>query len=195
MARFIPWRSHMPYPSAFLEIQAIFACRMATPTNKPYQESVLRNTALYRILGLDWSLDPQHPVWQRFIANLGDNGAGIEDAYRVYSERYAQGLIPDYDTRRPHWGCFSYEYDIDTRVVRLHFANLDASGSGPLSSARKDARLAELREMFTHIHRAHHAAERVHGGTWLYNREEYRRLFARQFGDSARVDRPHLIAR
>lgn len=185
----------MPYPLAFLEIQVTFARIMAELSGKPFQESTLCNTALYRILGLDWSLDPRHTVWQQFIAALGDGGASFAAAYRVYSERYAQGLIPDYDTSRPHWGCFSHEYDADMRVVRLHFANLDTSGLGPLSSQRNDARLAELREMFTHIRQAHPNAERVHGGTWLYNREEYRRLFPPQFGASARVDRPHLIAR
>jgi hypothetical protein len=185
----------MPYPPAFLEIQVIFARRMGELTAKPFEEAVLRNTALYRILGLDWSLDPRHPVWQQFIAAMGDDGADSASAFRVYSDRHAQGLIPDYDTSRPHWGCFSYEYDSDARVVRLHFANLDTSGAGPLSSQRKDTRLAELRDMFAHIRQAHPDAERVHGGTWLYNREEYRRLFPPQFGDSARVDRPHLIAR
>lgn len=35
----------------------------------------------------------------------------------------------------------------------------------------------------------------MRGGTWLYNRAEYRRLFPPEYGDSARADHPHLIAR
>jgi hypothetical protein len=116
-------------------------------------------------------------------------------SFRIYSERYAQGLIPDYDTSLPYWGCFSYQYRRHTRVVRLHFANLDTSGAGPLRSQRSDARLAELREMHAHIHQAHLDAERVQGGSWLYNRKEYRRLFPPQFAESARADVPHLISR
>ena len=185
----------MPYPPAFLEIQVPFARRMAELSGRPFRESVLCNTALYRILGLDWSLDPQNPVWQQFIAALQDDGKGFAAAFRIYSERHAQDLISDYDTSRPHWGCFSYEYHSDERTIRLHFVNLDTSGAGPLSSQRKEVRLAELREMFAHIRQAHPDAERVNGGTWLYNRAEYRRLFPSQFGDSARVDHPHLIAR
>jgi hypothetical protein len=185
----------MPYPPAFLEIQILFAHKLAALSGQPLHESALRNTALYRILGLDWSLDPRHPVWQRFVGELHDDGTGFDAAYQVYTERQAQGLIPDYDTSRPHWGCFSYEYHADERAVRLHFADLDTTGAGPLSSQRKDARLAELQAMFAQIRREHPDAERVLGGTWLYNRTEYRRLFPPQYGASARVDRPHLIAR
>lgn len=185
----------MPYPVAFIEIQGAFARRMAELTAQPYPDVVLSQTALYRILGLDWSLNPQHPVWRQFVTALGDDGAGAAAAYQIYSERCAQGLIPDYDTSRPHWGCFSYEYDANERAIRLHFVNLDTSGVGPLSSARRETRLAELREMFAHIHQAHPDAERAQGGSWLYNRSEYTRLFPPQYGESARADHPHLIAR
>lgn len=185
----------MPYPPAFLAIQLTFARALATLTGQPVHEAIPRRTALYRILGLDWSLDPRDPVWQRFIQAAGDDGGDSDAAYAVYAKRYALGLVPDYDTSRPHWGCFSYEFLADTRVVRLHFANLDTSGYGPLSSQRRQARLADLREMFAAIAREHPDAERVHGGTWLYNRHEYTRLFPWEYGDSARVDHPHLIAR
>lgn len=185
----------MPYPAAFLAIQLTFARKIAALSGQPVHEAVLRRTALYRILGLDWSLDPSDPVWQGFIRAIGEDGGASDAAYRVYIERYEQGLVPDYDTSRPHWGCFSYEFDADTKVVRLHFANLDTSGYGPLSSQRREARLGDLRAMFTAIRAEHPDAERVHGGTWLYNRREYTRLFPTAYGDSARVDHPHLIAR
>lgn len=188
----------MPYPQAFIEMQLTFARTLAALTGQPVDEAILRKTALYRILGLDWSLDPTDPVWRRFIqaAETGASGADSDGAaYQVYVERYEQGQIPEYDTSRPHWGCFSYEYLPERRAVRLHFANLDTSGLGPLSSERREARLADLRAMFAVIVREHPEAERVLGGTWLYNRREYTRLFPKEYGDSARVDHPHLIAR
>ncbi len=185
----------MPYPQAFLEIQLTFARKMAELTGTPYQESVLRNTALYRILGLDWSLDPLNPVWQQFINALQDSDSESDAAYGIYRDRYTKGLVPDYDTSRPHWGCFAYEYHPDAKAIRLHFANLDTSGYGPLSHQRKEYRIAELRSLFSHVKVEHADAERVLGGTWLYNRAEYRRLFPPVYGESARVDHPHLIAR
>lgn len=72
--------SRMSYPPAFLDIQVTFARRLAELTRQPFHESVLHNTALYRILGLDWSLDQHHPVWCSFIAALREDGTGFEAA-------------------------------------------------------------------------------------------------------------------
>jgi hypothetical protein len=80
-------------------------------------------------------------------------------------------------------------------LIHLHFWNLDDSGYGPLSHQRKEARLADLRSMFTHTKRAHPDALAVHGSSWLYNLEAYRRLFPVEFALSAHTDTPHLNAR
>jgi hypothetical protein len=53
------------------------------------------------------------------------------------------------------------------------------------------ARLAELRDMFSHIHGTFPDANQVTGGSWLYNREAYTRLFPASFGASAQIDEPH----
>lgn len=185
----------MPYPQAFFDIQFTFARKMARLSGQPYHEAVLRQTALYRILGLDWSLDTSNPVWQQFIKTIDADTADTTAAYRFYSERAAQGLIPEYETSRPHWGCFSYELLAEQKAIRLHFSNLDTSGYGPLSHQRQQARLDDLRAMFQHIRQEHPDAERVKGGTWLYNRQEYCRLFPPEYGASAQVYRPALIAR
>lgn len=185
----------MPYPVAFLEIQLAFARTLARLTGQPFGSVALRNTALYRILGLDWSLNPLDPVWRSFIQAAGVDGSAVEAAYGIYTERAEQGLIPEYDSSRPHWGCFSYEYHPDSRSVRLHFANLDTSGYGPLSSQRREARMADLRALFIDVANEHPNAKRVNGGSWLYNRREYTRLFPKEYGDSARYDRPRLIGR
>jgi len=185
----------MPYPPEFINIQRTFAQHMAAITGETMRASALRTTALYRILGLDWSLNPDDPVWQRFADELREDGTGFDAAYQVYADRYATGVIPDYDTSRPHWGCFSYEYHPDERVVRLHFSNRDMSGVGPLSSQRQALRMDELRTMFAHIQREQPAAQVVRGGSWLYNRGEYQRLFPTEYARSARIDHPALIAR
>ena len=185
----------MPYPQAFFEIQLTFARKMAQLSSQPLQEAILRQTALYRILGLDWSLDPRHPVWQQFIETIDAEMDDTTAAYRYYTERAAQGFIPEYDTSRPHWGCFSYEFLDDTKAARLHFSSRDTSGSGPLSHQRQQTRRSELQAMFQAILQEHPDAECVKGGSWLYNRKEYCRLFPREYGTSAQVDPPHLIAR
>jgi len=75
--------------------------------------------------------------------------------------------------------------------VRLHFSHQDRFGLGPLSSERIAVRLAELRAKFDHIHETLPEAQQVRGGSWLYNREAYTRLFPPSFGASAEVDQPH----
>jgi hypothetical protein len=64
-----------------------------------------------------------------------------------------------------------------------------------LTSLRKEARIAELRSMFRSVKDLHPEVQSVHGGSWLYNRKEYTRLFPIEFGLSAQADKPHLIAR
>jgi hypothetical protein len=181
----------MLYPPKFFGLQLTFARKITQLTKQPYHDTVLNLTALYRILGLDWSLDPRHPVWQTYLKGLHQEGSDTDWSYQFYLERADQ--IPSYN--KPRWGCFSYEYWSERRMIHLHFANLDGSGYGPLSHQRKEARLAELWSMFMHIKRVHLDAVAVHGSSWLYNVEAYCRLFPVEFRLSARTDTPHLIAR
>lgn len=183
----------MPYPQEFFAVQLAFAHKMADLTQTPYHEAILYNTAFYRILGLDWSFDPQVARWQTYLADLQQNDADLNWTYQFYLNHLED--IPEYT--KPRWGCFAYEYEDKTQVIRMHFSGkLDSSGYGPLTSLRKGARLAELKSMFTHIQERHPQARRVHGGSWLYNRQEYIRLFPPEYGQSAHADaKPHLRAR
>jgi len=181
----------VPYPHAFFALQLTFADKIAALSGQSFQEMVLRYTAMYRILGLDWSLDPSHPVWQDYLQGMRQAPADAEWSHQVYLARCDQ--IPTHPT--PNWGCFAYTYSPEWPSVHLHFANVDTSGVGPLSHQRQQARLAELRAMFTHIKQTHPDTIEVCGGSWLYNRPAYTRLFPPEYAASAQADRPHLIAR
>lgn len=164
------------YPKTYLELQMIFARRIAELSGMSYGEALLRYTDLYSIFGLKWSEDLQ--VWQQSIADLPTGSLGIEEAYHFYAQRYNQGLISNHMPDTPHWGCFSYLYHVNRKGVDIHFADRDESGFGSLSHQRMEARLDELRAMFTHVRQEHPDAERVGGaGTWLLHRVQYRRLF------------------
>ena len=181
----------MLYPPGFFGLQLASSRKIAQLTQQSYPEAILHGTAMYRILGLDWSLDPHHPVWHSYLAGLHQEDTDTDWSYQFYLERADQ--IPSYE--EPRWGCFSNEYWSERRSIHLHFGNLDNSGYGPLSHQRKEARLEELCSMFTQIKRAHPDALAVHGSSWLYNLEAYRRLFPVEYGLSTRADTPHLIAR
>ena len=165
------------YPLEYLEIQAIFARKMATLTGIPYHESLLLNTDLQGTLGLPWSVEPTNPVWQQFVGVLKEDGTGIEQAYQIYLQRHKEGLLPELSHNEEFWGCFGYGYDPRAKSVQVHFVHNDDSGYGPLSHQRMEVRLAELRDMFTAIREVHPEAELVTGGSWLLCRTAYSRLF------------------
>ena len=184
----------MRYPRAFFAIQLEFARKMTELAQRPYLDAILHTTAFYRLLGLDWSLDASNPVWQAYCEGLKDVEEDVEWTYQFYLAHL--DAIPEYDTSMQHWGCFAHEYHEDEQRIRLHFAGaLDCSGHGPLTSLRKEARLAELSSMFRYIKERYPDLRLVQGGSWLYNRQEYTRLFPAGYGQSARADQPHLIAR
>ena len=166
---------------------------MAELSRQSLEETVLHSTAFYRILGLDWSLDPMHPVWQEYLQRLQQEQTDAEQTYRFYLQRYKD--IPKF-TDQAHWGCFAYEYNAETQAIHLHFSNQDTSGSGALSSHQRTARMSELRAMFRQIQEIHPEAVLVRGMSWLYHRESYRRLFPAAYGQSAQVvEQPYLPGR
>jgi hypothetical protein len=112
---------------------------------------VLHYTALYRILGLDWSFDRAHPVWQEYIHELQQEEKRAERTYQFYLQRYCD--IPKFSDE-PHWGCFAYEFETETHSIHLQFSNEDTSEYSALSHLRIGARREELKEMFSHIKQA-----------------------------------------
>ena len=173
------------YPKGFFEIQLTFARKVAEVTKRPFEDVVLHNTAMYRILGLDWSTDPTNPVWQNYIQALQhDIKEGAEGTYQFY---YVMSDSIPHMSEQPHWGCFAYEYLPDEHRIAIHFSNQDFTGYGPLSYQRIDVRKAELTAMFTAIRQEHSDAEIVTGGSWLYNLEAYKRLFPAEYGQSAKA--------
>ena len=180
------------YPKGFFDVQLTFARKVAEITQQSFENAVLRYTAMYRILGLDWSADPTHPLWQKYVQILQqDSKKGAEQTYQFY---YAMsGSIP-HMSEQPHWGCFAYDYLPDEHRIAIHFSNQDFTEYGALSHQRVDVRKSELKVMFTAIRQEHSDAEIVTGGSWLYNLEAYKRLFPAEYGQSAKVPKhmPYL---
>lgn len=175
------------YSQRFFEVQLIFARAVAALAHQPFSEAVLRYTALYRILNVDGQLDPTQPVWQAYVRGLGDARRDAGWTHHFYLDH--RHLAPTFNGERL-WGCFSYDYLADRRTIGLHFSHQDTSGYGPLSRQRRVVRMDELRAMFGHIKRVHPDATSVTGGSWLYNRDAYRRLFPPAYVQSARVGIP-----
>ena len=181
------------YSKPFFELQLIFAQKMADLSQQPFEQAVLESTAFYRILGLDWSFNPTHPVWQEYIQGFQQARDKVDFTYQFYLQRYDS--IEKF-SEEEHWGCFAYAYHPEHRMIHIHFSDEDRSIYGPLSRQRIDVRKAELRAMFQQILQRHPDVRVVQGGSWLYNWESYKRLFPQEFGQSAKKQaRPGLSGR
>ena len=146
------------YSKPFFELQLVFAQKIADRLHYPLEWTVLHCTALYRIFGLDWSLDPTNPIWQSYSKGLQQELDPVDYTYQFYLQRYES--IPKF-TEEEHWGCFSYSHNIEKRSIHIHFSDQDRSPYGPLSSRRVDVRKSELKAMFTVIQSRHPEAELV----------------------------------
>lgn len=180
------------YPSRYFTLQLAYAKKLASVLSKPLDETLLEYTALYKILGIPGGFDSAEPVWREAL-RLTSAADAADRLHQLYLSRL--DAIPKF-TDEPHWGCFAYEYrpvafGTHTHAIRLHFANEDASGLGALSRDRLPVRLAEVQAMFAHIAEHEPHATTVCGGSWLYNREAYRRLFPPAFTAAPAVDEPH----
>ena len=170
----------MQFGLDFLTLQAQFAERVAAVSDLPLEHTLFVYTSLPIRFGVPFpDLVETHPEWQAFLAML--RGAGdLSQAVAVFHERSRRSLLGLFPTR-PRFGCFSFEYLPEKRVVRPHFANRDAPEPGALSVARAPARMAELAAMFQSVRSRFPEARAVIGRSWLYNRQAYCRLFPPEF--------------
>lgn len=179
------------YPSPYFALQLTYAEKIATLLGRPFDDVLLEYTSIYKILGIEGDFDAGQPSWQVAL-QLAHGTDAANGLYHFYLSRL--DVIPQF-TDEPHWGCFAYNYrptyETHTHVVRLHFSNEDVSTYGALSRERMPARLAELAAMFTHIAAHEPQATTICGGSWLYHREAYRRLFPPAFTTSPIIDEPH----
>jgi hypothetical protein len=181
------------YTEPFFELQLVFAQKIADLSQQPFHEVLLYFTAFYRIFGLDWSLNPDNLVWQAYVQGLQKANDQATYTYEFYLQRYP--AIPKF-TDDEHWGCFTFEYKPELKVIKLHFSNEDKSIYSPLSHQRVTMRKTELSTMFQQIQQRYPDAAQVQGGSWLYNWEAYKRLFPPVFGQSAQQQKkPGLAGR
>lgn len=169
----------------FFRLQLRFAEAVAEQTSTPVADAVLLYTNFHRRFGLgDVSRDGVSPAWNDYaqrLAKLGthDQRAGWTQTFYTQS--------PDERAGPPEhvFGCFEFEADDETGIVRPHFYNRDTRGS--LSRARIETRRRELGAMFAYIKQRFPAARHVEGRSWLYGTEAYRRLYPEDYVQSRAV--------
>jgi len=146
---------------------------------------------LYKFTPLQWefqrySPDPDLAVWNEFVTGIGKKP--LLDWVLEFSKRRDDPKLAKNSDKKGKENtpkrCFMY--DVFGEDVDIHFDNNDKSGFGPLSKERMKERRAELKELFTIIKFKHPKAKEVHGRSWLYNLESYKRLFPESYAKSVK---------
>lgn len=160
----------------YFDVQLLFAETVVDRTSLTLSNACLKFTNLHRRFGLG-RVDSgiPSPEWTRYAAGLekcATSASRLEWTVTFFAGTRSKASVAR------SFGCFGYELLNPEPVVRIHFSNRDsADGRGPLTRAKVDRRMAELREMFQSIRVHHSSAQSVRGSSWLYNLEAYRRLF------------------
>jgi hypothetical protein len=173
----------------FFDVQLRFAEVLAPRAARPLAETVGLYTNFHRRFGLGLVRGvPTTAPWMRYAARLEalpDHASRL--AWTLECARDAVETPPPGEHR---FGCFACDPP-DDGVVSLHFANRDDDGTSPLDDRKLDRRRGELRDLFAFIRAVHPTADTVHGGSWLYHLEAYRRLFPPGYVASRRLpERP-----
>ncbi len=170
----------------YVDLQIRFAERVAQLSALPLAEALLRYTNFYRRMGFGVpGSDTPPAIWRDMVAGV-DALAHDARRDRIFHTLVAQGdgstvLLPG----RFPFGCFACEPPNAEGMVRIHFGNRVANDKvGPLHASRMGERRAELTAMFGWLANEYPGAQRVDGGSWLYNLDAYRRLFPPEFAAS-----------
>jgi hypothetical protein len=171
----------------YFDLQLRFAEAVAATAALPLSEAVLQCTDFYRRFGLGHLQGaPIAPEWKKYAAHLmtlETHEQRVAWTQACFAQSPPERLPPG----RRQFGCFSCDPPDVDGVVRIHFANRDHDGIGPLSRTKMDTRRQELKAMFTCVKQTYADAKEVRGGSWLYHLEAYRRLFPPVYGASRAV--------
>jgi hypothetical protein len=172
----------------WFELQLRFAEQFASRAQLPLTMAITFYTNLHRRFGFGRpSADVQAPEWNDFAEGLA--AKQTLDARLAFTQSFARTRLGTWRAATDReFGCFGFDAP-NGGVVRIHFhPNDNDGGVGPLSHTKYARRIGELAEMFAFIRRKYGAdTQHVAGGSWLYNREAYRRLFPPAYIESLAI--------
>ncbi|MBD3329492.1 hypothetical protein GF357_03295 [Candidatus Dojkabacteria bacterium] len=164
----------------YLEIQVLFALKVAEVKQIPRNEALLCYTSIRRHIGIkNWEGIRSNSLWKKYIQtiqNLNDPREIVDKTYDFPCE-FNPGTDSETDE---YFGCFKYTIE-DEHTIEVHFRNNEKEGISPLSKERKHIRLKELKRLFAHVKSKHPEIKYVWADTWLCNLDAWNRLFPEEF--------------
>lgn len=172
----------MLFPKEFIELQFVFADKVSNILGISFQKALFEFTSMPIRVGVPFSdLQEENRNWKSFIQDINSK-EDLEKAYKIHLER-----MKDAPPMRMQYGCFSYDYLPDEKLVKLHFANNDKTDPDVLSDANQAKRLEELKSLFIQIKSEHPEAEEIISSSWLYNIDKFKRLFPDEFFENTTI--------
>ena len=166
----------------YFSLQLRLAEVISEKTASRLADAVFQYTNFFRRFGLGY-LPEVTPEWQKYADKL--NTLQTHEARVKWTQEFFRHSAPErLPPGRRRFGCFGVDPANQDGAVRIHFSNYENDAIGPLRRAKIDTRKQELHAMFTYVHKTYPHAQKVQGGSWLYNLEAYRRLFPPEYGAS-----------
>lgn len=171
---------------AFFDVQLHYADVLAAKAGTPLAAAIIHHTNFHRLFAYGnlakVDPDPEFVALAVRAAAMDDEQSRLDMLVAAYAARPTDGWPTDRLAFGLHFAC---EAPNEAGVVRIHFRNRDNSASvGPLHATRIAERRAELTAMFRFVAQQWPDVRAVHGASWLYNTEGYRRLFPQAFAES-----------
>lgn len=170
----------------FFGVQLDYADALAAKAGMSLADAIIWHTNFHRLFAYGnlakMQPDPAFVSLASEVAALRDPNARLDRLVMAYAAPPHDPWPADRFPFGPHFAC---EAPNEDGVVRIHFRNrVNTDSVGPLHASNATRRRAELTEMFGHVASGWPEAKVVHGASWLYNTEGYRRLFPKEFADS-----------
>lgn len=171
----------VPYSREFFDLQLTFARAVHRCSGIALGQALLNYTNFYIRFSLGRDFNADNPVWRKYLAGITD-----ENGLDAWTYQFYQSTLPETGAPKvvSSVGCFAYER-LRPGAIHVHFKNAEKNGDSPLGAARHDARMAELRQLFSLIREQEDPLTKVYGTSWLYNLPAYRRLFPQTYLASA----------
>lgn len=167
------WQGRVEVPLAreYYDFQFSIAKEIAQKTGLPVMEAIASYAPAIRGEALLLSEDGTR--WETPDGVTEENI--VDTALHNRLMEVSANPIPYHAGQR--YGCSYYTVDDKRPIVYIHFFNAEFDTAGPLSKAKLPQRMNEIADVMQEIRTLHPQAEQVHGESWLYNLEAYRRLY------------------
>ncbi|MCE9541070.1 hypothetical protein K8R03_00750 [Candidatus Kaiserbacteria bacterium] len=172
---------------AHVELRLRFANAVSRVKGISFTEALKEYTDFYKRVTGEWprnwpeETEEARKKWDSFVEPVV-SASSQEEVETVFMSAYVRTMRQSTDHTNESFWPFRYDPPTDG-VLSLHFGSMAMTPDqqlgqpGVLSKERFEEQRAKLKALFSEVKEKYPDVREVRGGSWLYNREAYRRLF------------------